>query len=137
MRAPHESSDSCQSVTSPSVSAHDFFAWPILKLTRACVASRYGNAGRRSEAGLPVGAAGMCALLSNRLARFQRPSSFRTRLILGSFALNVAISKRPRNRDLKRIAAETSCARTIGSALNAGSSWMTRPSRSNPGRGRT
>ena len=58
---------------------------------------------RRSKAGFAVGAAGICALRSIRLARFQRPWLLRTKLMLGSVALSVAISSRPRSRDRSRM----------------------------------
>ena len=117
MRAPQVFSDSCQSATSASISVYDFFSAPILKLMRALVASRYGNAGRRSDRVFWVGAAGIWALRSSKAVRFQRPAWLRTMLMLGSVALRVAISIRPRSSERKRIAAVTSCARIIGSAL--------------------
>ena len=73
---------------------------------------------------------------SRRASQFQRPSSLRTRFKLGSVSSSREISSRPRTSDVNRTRAVTSGARSMGSAPNAGSSLITRFSRSNPGCGR-
>ena len=71
---------------------------------------------------MPVGAAAIWAVRSRKFSMFQRPSSRRTRLRLGSVRLSLEISMRPRSSELKRSNAVTSWARKTGSAPNAGSS---------------
>ena len=82
-----------------------------------------------------MGATTVFEVRSSKLSTFQCACEFRTRFTLGSVRLNRAISKRPRSREVTRRKAVTSCARTMGSALNSGSSCTTKFSRSNPGRG--
>src|SRR5580692_826037 len=95
----------------------------------------YGKPCRGSDFAFPVGASARCALRSTSASRFHPPFMPCTRFRLGSVSSSRPISRRPRRSDISRKDAVTSLARSIGSAPNAGSSYTTRFSRSNPGRG--